>query len=152
MQRASRESSCITLISWPFSESEALRTAVITLLLPNHPYPLSVNLLPMFPPLLTATSSVLCARSLPNHRCLASLQATPLFIRMVFVSKWFVSKWNASHHRKYVCIPVVLLTYTHTYIHTYIRTWGLHATRLVASLPTRQLPLGLPNSSFTVNL
>ena len=43
----------------PFSQSEALRTAAITFPLPNHPYPLSVNLLPMFPPLLTTTTSVL---------------------------------------------------------------------------------------------
>ena len=37
---------------------EALRTAVITFLLPNLPYPLSMNLPPMLPPLLTTATSV----------------------------------------------------------------------------------------------
>ena len=44
-------------------------------------------------------------------------------------------------HRKYTCndcIPVALLAY----INTYRQTRGLHATQLVVSLPTRQLPYG----------
>ena len=48
---------------------QALRRAVITFLLPNQPFPLSVNLLLMFPPLVATTCSLLCCctHSLPNH-------------------------------------------------------------------------------------
>ena len=59
MQRAMWESSCITLLSLTVQSVEALRMAVITFLLPNQPYLLSMNLPLMFPPLLATTTSVL---------------------------------------------------------------------------------------------
>ena len=49
----------VKLVVNAFSQSEALRIAVITFQLANQPLSLSMNLPPMFPPLSAITTSVL---------------------------------------------------------------------------------------------
>ena len=113
-QRALQELSCIALLSWPFCQSEALRTAVITFLLMNL---LLISLLPLR---LSAGDSIIV-------HTLALLHVHE-------------SNASATEHTSYVCIHVALYyTYIHTFIHTYIHTWSLHATRLVALLPAQRV-------------
>ena len=111
MQRASQELSCTTLLSWPFSQSKALRMMVITFQLLNQPYTLSINFPPMFPS--------------PRYHCccvaaqLASLIATPFLqaspSQCMLTFHWHCTCKQCCAHRKYAC---TLLTYIHTYIHT----------------------------------
>ena len=74
-----------------------------------------------------------CARSLPNCHCLSAGESVVVHAHL----HWHSMCKLRRAHRKYTlnnCIPVALLIY----IHTYIQMQSLHATQLVASLPTQQ--------------
>ena len=117
MQRASQELSCTTLLSWPFSQSKALRMMVITFQLLNQPYTLSINFPPMFP---SPRYHCFCvAAQLVSLIATPFLQASPSQCMLTF--HWHCTCKQCCAHRKYACnnwILVALLTYVHTYIHT----------------------------------
>ena len=90
-----------------------LRTTVITFLLPNQPYPLSIDLLLMFSPLLATTLLGCYACSLLN-RCYLSAGRLHHSARC-----WlYCTCMQAMPRQQEICCNPVAL---HTYIHTYIR-------------------------------
>ena len=102
----------------------------------------AVDVPPTDIPFLSSLSLLICCytNSLSNHYPLSAGESVIVYAYML-VFHWHCTCEQCHAHRKYVCndcIPVALLAN----INTYRQTRGLHATQLVVSLPTRQLPYG----------